>query len=118
MTLHGVFDAFECFLHEFGSIESNSKKHRNIEKIRFGSIELIRNNSARFGSVRYFKKVLEFHCIEKSIFNYQKKLLKSVLSKLCLKALYKEFLVNKNHKHNLLRKIIPGYNLNLKKVDK
>ncbi len=34
-----------------------SKKHRNIEKIRIGSIELI-----RFGSVRYSKKVLEFHC--------------------------------------------------------
>ena len=54
MTLHGVFDAFECFLHEFGSIESNSKKHRNIEKIRFGSIELIRTNSVEFDSVRYY----------------------------------------------------------------
>ncbi len=39
MNLHGVFDAFE-------SIEHNSKKHRNIEKIRFASIELI-----RFGSI-------------------------------------------------------------------
>ncbi len=30
------------YFYEFGSIEPNSKKHRNIEKIRFGSIELIR----------------------------------------------------------------------------
>jgi len=34
--------------YEFGSIEPNSKKHRNIEKIRFDSIELIRLNSIRF----------------------------------------------------------------------
>jgi hypothetical protein len=52
--------------YEFGSIEPNSKKHRNIEKIRFGSIELIRKNieilkkfdsvrfdSVRFGSIRF-----------------------------------------------------------------
>jgi hypothetical protein len=49
------FIAFECFymmylmhfndLYGFDSIEPNSKKHRNIEKIRFGS------------------RVLEFHCI-------------------------------------------------------
>jgi hypothetical protein len=39
--------------YEFGSIEPNSKKHRNIEKIRFGSIELIRLNSIRFDSVRF-----------------------------------------------------------------
>jgi hypothetical protein len=32
--------------YEFDSIEPNSKKHRNIEKIRFGSIEII-----RFGSI-------------------------------------------------------------------
>ncbi len=37
--------------YEFGSIKLNSKKHRNIEKIRFGSIELIRLNSIRFGSI-------------------------------------------------------------------
>jgi hypothetical protein len=63
--------------YEFGSIEPNSKKHRNIEKIRFGSIELIRTNSiefdsvrfgsvrfgsVRFDSVRYSRKVLGFHC--------------------------------------------------------
>ncbi len=36
-------------------IELNiSKKHRNIEKIRFASIES--------DSVRYSRKVLEFHC--------------------------------------------------------
>ena len=39
--------------YEFGSIEPNSKKHRNIEKIRFGSIELIRTNSIEFDSVRF-----------------------------------------------------------------
>ena len=37
--------------YEFDSIEPNSKKHRNIEKIRFGSIELNRLNSVRFGSI-------------------------------------------------------------------
>ena len=76
--------------YEFGSIEPNSKKHRNIEKIRFGSIELIRTNSiefdsvrfgsvrfdsvrfgsVRFDSVRYSRKVLEFHCIFPSIPNF------------------------------------------------
>jgi hypothetical protein len=49
MILHDVFDAFK----RFGSIEPNSKKHRNIEKIRFGPIELIRNNSIEFDSVRF-----------------------------------------------------------------
>jgi hypothetical protein len=37
---------------DFGSIEPNSKKHRNIEKIRFDS-------------VRYSRKVLEFLCTMK-----------------------------------------------------
>ena len=49
---------FRCFF-EFGSIEQNSKKHRNIEKIWFGSIQF---DLVRFGSFRYFRKVLEFHC--------------------------------------------------------
>jgi hypothetical protein len=50
------FIAFEWFymmylmhlndFYEFDSIKPNSKKHRNIKKIRFGSIELI-----RFGSI-------------------------------------------------------------------
>ena len=70
--------------YEFGSIESNSKKHRNIEKIRFDSVRFgsIRFDSVRFGSVRFgsvrfdsvrfdsirfdscrqARKVLEFHC--------------------------------------------------------
>jgi hypothetical protein len=42
------------------------EKNRNIEKIRFGSIEIIRLNSVRIGSVRFgsiFQEVLEFHCI-------------------------------------------------------
>ncbi len=49
------FIAFEWFymmyLNDF--YEFGSKKHRNIEKIRFGSIELIRLNSIldRFGSI-------------------------------------------------------------------
>jgi hypothetical protein len=34
--------SFKCNKTEFGSIEPNSKKYRNIEKIRFGSIEIIR----------------------------------------------------------------------------
>jgi hypothetical protein len=52
------FNAFEWFymiylvhlndFYEFGSIEPNSKKNRNIEKIPFASIELIRLNSIRF----------------------------------------------------------------------
>jgi hypothetical protein len=37
--------------YEFCLIELNSKKHRNIGKVRI-----------RFGSVRYSKKILEFHC--------------------------------------------------------
>jgi hypothetical protein len=37
----------------FGSIEPNSKKYRNIEKIRFDSIELIRTNSVEFDSIRF-----------------------------------------------------------------
>jgi hypothetical protein len=36
MLLHDVFDALDDY-YEFDSIEPNSKKHRNIEKIRFGS---------------------------------------------------------------------------------
>ena len=45
--------------YEFDSIEPNSKKNRNIEKFRFGSIELIRLNfdSFRLGSI--FQE--EFH---------------------------------------------------------
>jgi hypothetical protein len=37
------------------SVRSNRtrKKHRNIEKIRFGPIELIRTNSIEFDSVRF-----------------------------------------------------------------
>jgi hypothetical protein len=45
--------------YEFGSIEPNSKKHRNIEKFRFGWFD--RTNSNEFDSVRYSRKVLEFH---------------------------------------------------------
>ena len=55
------FIAFEWFymmylmhlndFYEFGSIEPNSKKHRNIEKIRFDSIEIIRLNLIRFDSI-------------------------------------------------------------------
>ena len=48
MILHDVFDMHLNDFYEFGSIKPNSKKHRNIEKIRFGS-------------VRYSRKVLEFH---------------------------------------------------------
>jgi hypothetical protein len=55
---------------------------RNIEKIRFGSIELIRTNSVEFDSVRYSRKVLEFHCmyINKSTY----KVLKWVKLNKCL----------------------------------
>jgi len=42
--------------YEFRSIEPNSKKHRNIEKIRFGSI-------------RYSRKVLEFHCVHSHFYS-------------------------------------------------
>jgi len=81
MWLRGIrtFSIFRCFFemhlndfYEFGSIKPNSKKHRNIEKIRFGSIELIRTNSIEFSSIRfgsiqfdsfrYSRKVLEFYC--------------------------------------------------------
>ena len=37
--------------YEFDSIEPNLKKHRNIEKVRFGSIELTRTNSIEFDLV-------------------------------------------------------------------
>jgi hypothetical protein len=40
--------ALKCNKTEVGPIEPTSKKHRNIEKVRFGSIELIRLNSVRF----------------------------------------------------------------------
>ena len=46
MILYDVFDAFEFDRTEL-------EKYRDIEKIRFGSIELIRFNSIRFDSVRF-----------------------------------------------------------------
>ncbi len=61
------FIAFEWFymmylmhlndFYEFGSIEPKSKKYRNSEKIRSGSIELIQLNSIRSDSVRFGSRV-------------------------------------------------------------
>jgi hypothetical protein len=80
-SVRSIFIGFECFymvylmhlndFYEFDSIEPNSKKHQSIEIIRFGSIELIRLNS-----VRYSRKVLEFHCkLYLQLFTYKIKII-------------------------------------------
>ncbi len=56
-----IFQYFDVFLSSVRS--SRVKKHRNIEKFRFGSIELIRLNSSRLDSFRLSSKVVEFHCL-------------------------------------------------------
>jgi hypothetical protein len=55
MILHDVFDAFEWFLWVRTELEKTSKYWKN-------SIRFDRTNLIEFDSVRYTRKVLEFHC--------------------------------------------------------
>ena len=64
------FIAFEWFymmthlndFYELGSIEPNREILKKFDSVRSNKFELIRLNSIWFGSVRYYRKVLEYHC--------------------------------------------------------